>query len=172
MIWTVPAPNGTFVVREQIEPEDEPGILELFTSCDDWFEAVTGGPSGPGDVQSLFYSLPDGADFDDKRLFTVREGETIIGLIDVVQGHPHRDACAVGMFLLAPTHRRAGLGTVIGRVLMDEARAVGLREITATASDWEPGGQFRRSLGFVADEISGRATLGLSPPPSPLPHRA
>ena len=35
-------------------------MLRLFADCDDWFQAATGHPSGPGDVQSLFYALPEG----------------------------------------------------------------------------------------------------------------
>ncbi|WP_165358750.1 GNAT family N-acetyltransferase [Haloactinopolyspora alba] len=150
MIWTIPTDSGPIVVREQLEPEDEPGILELFAACDDWFEAVTGGPSGPGDVQSLFYALPEGTGFEDKRLYTVRDGEKIVGLIDVVLGFPHRRACAVGTFLLAPTHRGAGLGTAISRVLLDEARLSGLDEVTAAATDaWQSGMSFLRSIGFA-----------------------
>lgn len=157
MIWTVASEFGPLVVREQIEPEDEPGILDLFASCDDWFEAVTGGPSGPGDVQSLFYSLPEGASFEDKRLFTVRDGDKIVGLIDSVFGYPRRRACAVGTFLIAPSHRRAGLGTAVVQVLTDEARALGIEEITTTANDtWPPGSAFLRSLGFVIGEPSSQ----------------
>lgn len=165
MIWTVATDLGPVVVREQIEPDDEPGILELFASCDDWFEAVTGVPSGPGDVQSLFYALPEGASFEDKRLFTVRDGEKIIGLIDAVLGHPGRRDCAVGMFLVAPSHRRRGVGTAIARTMLTEARDLGVEQVTATDDEqWAPGNAFLRSLGFVVPEPGAgrRATLRLS----------
>jgi GNAT superfamily N-acetyltransferase len=159
---------GRIVVREQIEPDDEPGILELFASCDDWFEAVTGGPSGPGDVQSLFYALPEGANFEDKRLFTVRDGEKIVGLVDVVAGHPHRRACAVGMFLIAPSHRRQGVGTAVAGTLLTEARSLGFEEVTATNNaEWKAGTAFLRHLGFAiadddGDAAARRAVLSLN----------
>ncbi|MBB5786488.1 GNAT family N-acetyltransferase [Jiangella mangrovi] len=166
MIWTVATDFGPLVVREQIEPDDEPGILELFAACDDWFEAVTGGPSGHGDVQSLFYSLPEGRSFEDKRLYTVRDGEKIVGLVDAVLGYPHRTAVAVGQFLVAPSHRGRGAGTAVAGVLIAEARAAGLEQVTATAHDAWPAGQaFLRTLGFTVgpdgEPPARRATLAL-----------
>ncbi|WP_158564284.1 GNAT family N-acetyltransferase [Jiangella anatolica] len=165
MIWTVATDFGPIVVREQLEPEDEPGVLELFAACDDWFEAVNGTPSGPGDVQSLFYALPEGASFEDKRLFTVRDGDKIVGLIDAVLGFPHRTAAAVGLFLIAPSHRRRGLGAAVAAVLLREARESGLDTVTATAHDaWPPGQAFLAALGFTVapgDDPVRRATLAL-----------
>ncbi|WP_051425686.1 GNAT family N-acetyltransferase [Jiangella gansuensis] len=169
MIWTVATDFGPVVVREQIEPDDEPGLLELFAMCDDWFEAVTGGPSGPGDVQGLFYSLPDGASFEDKRLFTVRAGEKIVGLVDAVVGHPHGRAAAVGLFLLAPSHRGRGLGRAVATVLLKEAREAGLDEVTASSSTaWPAGDHFLEALGFtIGPETAGtgnRTTWAGEPP--------
>ncbi|SDU45387.1 GNAT family N-acetyltransferase [Jiangella alkaliphila] len=162
MIWTVPTDFGPIVVREQLEPDDEPGLLELFAACDDWFEAVNGTPSGPGDVQSLFYALPEGASFEDKRLFTIRDGDKIVGLIDAVLGFPHRTAAAVGLFLIAPSHRRRGLGVAVAKVLLAEARETGLDTVTASAHDsWPQGQEFLRALGFA-----------VGPPAEPSGNRA
>lgn len=171
MIWTVPTDLGRLVLREQIEPDDEPGLLELFAACDDWFEATTGGPSGPGDVQSLFYVLPEGRSFEDKRLFTIRDGDTIVGLIDAVLGHPHSRAAAVGTFLVAPSHRGHGLGTAVASTLLAEARAAGLEEVTAAAHDTWPGGQaFLRTLGFTIGPVTER-TVNAARSPGEAPVR-
>lgn len=171
VIWTVSTDAGPIVVREQLEPDDEPGILELFAACDDWFEAATGGPSGPGDVQSLFYVLPDGRSFEDKRLFTVRDGDKIVGLIDAVLGHPHSRAVAVGTFLIAPSHRGRGLGTAVANTLLAEARAAGLEEVTAAAHDTWPAGQaFLRALGFTIGPVVTR-TVNSARSPGEAPAR-
>lgn len=149
MIWSVNTSVGRVVVREQLEPDDEPGVLALFAECDDWFEAATGGPSASGDVQSLFYVLPEGATIDDKRLFTVWHDDAIIGLIDAVVGYPHRDACSIGMYLISPRYRRRGVATAVAHTLLDEARAIGLREVAAATVDSWPGGTaFLLSTGF------------------------
>ncbi|WP_158602742.1 GNAT family N-acetyltransferase [Jiangella rhizosphaerae] len=173
MIWTVATDFGPIVVREQLEPDDEPGILELFAACDDWFEATTGGPSGPGDVQSLFYVLPDGRSFEDKRLFTVRDGDKIVGLIDAVLGYPHSRAVAVGTFLVAPSHRGRGLGSAVANTLLAEARAAGLEEVTASAHDTWPGGQaFLRTLGFAVGPVVEPTVNSARSPGEPPVRRA
>lgn len=168
MIWRVPTGFGPLTLREQIEPDDEPGLLKLFADCDDWFEATTGGPSGPGDVQSLFYVLPDGASFEDKRLFTLRDEDQIVGVMDAVLRYPQPRSCAVGLFLVAPSHRRKGVATAVARVLLDEALAADLQQVTATVADGQPvGSQFLRSLGFdignVQPDSSNRRGNGHAP---------
>lgn len=175
MIWSVPTSVGPVSVREQIEPDDEPGLLALFAECEDWFQTVAGSPTAPGDVQSLFYSLPEGSTVDDKRLFTVRHDGEIIGLVDAVVGYPHHDACAVGFFLISPRFRRRGVGTTVARTLVDEARALGFREVTAPASEaWPPSTAFLTALGVrdrprgpAADEPPGPARRGGGAPRDP-----
>jgi GNAT superfamily N-acetyltransferase len=167
MIWTVRTKIGPLMLREQLEPEDEPAVLALFQECDDWFEATTGGPSGPGDVQSLFYALPEGSTFDDKRIFTLRDGPRVVGLLDAVVGHPGPRACAVGMFLIAPSHRGRGVATAVAHLLLDEARTAGFKQVTVATTERRPGADsFLRSLGFdlPADPSGARATLYLDPP--------
>ncbi|MGY6018675.1 hypothetical protein [Streptomyces spinosirectus] len=60
----------------------------------------------PADVQSLYYALPDGADFERKRLLVVCRGEDdVVGLVDVVDRFPGGGSCSVGVFLVAPETR-------------------------------------------------------------------
>ncbi|WP_123788251.1 GNAT family N-acetyltransferase [Phytoactinopolyspora halophila] len=159
MIWNINTELGSLTLREQIEPEDESDIIALFRACDDWFEAATGGPSAPGDVQSLFYSLPEGANMNDKRLFTLRDDGDIIGLVDAVLHYPSPQSCAIGTFLIAPSYRRHRAGTLAAHLLLDEARSAGLDHITATVPDgWRPGIEFLKSLGFEIGDIQPRST--------------
>ena len=67
-------PRPDLEVREFV-PEDEPGVRALFAAGEDYFVAATGSPSAPGDVQSLSYALPEGAEPDAKRLLVVICGE-------------------------------------------------------------------------------------------------
>jgi hypothetical protein len=40
MIWHVHDRAGAaFTLREQVETDDEPGLLALFDACEDWFVA-------------------------------------------------------------------------------------------------------------------------------------
>lgn len=152
-----PGPDGPrpLVVREA-EPADEPAVLALFEACDDWFTAATGLPSGPGDLQSLYYALPEGADPGGKRVLVAEAGGAVVGLVDVVLHHPRPDTAAVGLFLVAPEARRAGLGTRLARLLLERAAGRGITRVTATVPAGQPAGE-----GFVT-ALGG--TLGAAPP--------
>lgn len=132
-----------------MEPEDEPGVAEVLGACDDYLVAATGSPALPADVQSLFYALPDGADYRQKHLLVLCDGAAVIGVVDAVEGHPDPGTCSVGMFLLAPHVRREGVGDRAARYLLKEAAARGIRHVTATCPQrWAPGLAFLRSLDF------------------------
>ncbi|MEU6254071.1 GNAT family N-acetyltransferase [Streptomyces sp. NPDC047043] len=149
-------------VRE-MRPEDEPAVAALFAACEDYFVAATGNPALPGDVQSLYYALPEGADFDQKRLLVMCRGADVVGLVDVVDRHPDVESCAVGAFLVAPEARREGIGSGVARRLIAEAAGRGMRRVTATVPrGWEPGLGFLRSLGFEigAPESEAEGTVG------------
>lgn len=136
-------------IREFV-PEDEQGVQALFTAAEDYFVAATGDPAAPGDVQSLFYALPAGAEPGAKRLLVVVRDGQVIGLVDAVLGHPQADAAAVGLFLVHPDHRRQGLGDTISTALLEQARGSGIRLVTATTPiEWAAGSAFLESLGFA-----------------------
>ncbi len=81
-------PSSRHHVRDVL-PSDEPGLLHLFEVSEDYFVADTGLPAGPGDVQSLLYGLPEGADVRDKQILVVEDpaGE-LVGLVDLVLHYP------------------------------------------------------------------------------------
>jgi GNAT superfamily N-acetyltransferase len=136
-----------------LEPSDEAALLALFEAAEDYFVAATGQPAGPGDVQSLYYALPDGAAFEDKALLVVTAGERVVGVIDAVPHHPHPTACAVGLFLLHPKDRRRGLGRRVAEALFAELVRLGVTEVGAgVPAGWAPGQAFLIALGFTLDE--------------------
>lgn len=140
-------PPHHLVVRDA-EPADEPAVLALFEACGDWFTAATGLPSGPGDLQSLFYALPEGADPDGKRILLAEAGGAVVGVVDVVLHHPRPDTAAVGLFLVAPEARRTGLGTRLAGLLLERAADEGIRRVTATVPVGQPAGEaFVTALG-------------------------
>lgn len=139
------------VVRD-LKPDDEAATLALFDECRDWFEFATGQPSGPGDVQGLYYALPEGCDVSQKRLLVAEVEGRIGALVDVVLGYPADDECTVGGFLVAPAYRRRRLGTALAEALREEAAKRGIRRVHTTVTvGWRPGVQFLRHLGFTVD---------------------
>jgi GNAT superfamily N-acetyltransferase len=150
---------GAHLVRE-VRPDDEPALAELLHAASDYVEAATGLPPGPADVQSLHYSLPDGADFDDKVLLVVEspDGE-VVGLLDAVARHPDPESCSVGLFLIHPAHRGRGLGAAVADVLLWRAREEGLTRVLATVPvGWSAGERFALARSFaVAPDIAAPA---------------
>ncbi|MFJ9816324.1 GNAT family N-acetyltransferase [Streptomyces sp. NPDC101151] len=157
--WMIDVPGERVVVREP-GPADEVPLQTLFEECEDWFVAATGLPSGPGDVQSLFYSLPEGANPDDKVLLVLERDGVVAGLVDAVRDHPEPGAVAVGLFLLAPWARRRGLGRALAESLL--ARAGEVPVVTATVpAGWRSGECFLERLGFALDAAApAPATAG------------
>jgi ribosomal protein S18 acetylase RimI-like enzyme len=150
--------GGDPVAVREMRPEDEAGVVRLFAECEDYFVAATGSPALPADVQSLYYALPEGADFDQKRLLVMARGERVVGLVDVVDRHPDAGTCSVGVFLVATEARREGIGEGVARGLIEEAAGRGMETVVATCPEgWEPGLGFLRSLGFEIGAPEGRA---------------
>lgn len=155
---TVDVDSRSLVVRE-LDPADEDAVLRIFAASEDWFVAATGTPPAPGDVQSLYYVVPEGAAFEDKRILVVTDRGEIIGVIDCVLRHPGEHDCAVGLFLLNPDDRGFGVGTAVARALLARARSAGVARVTAPPSQsWPAGRRFLDRLGFTvpaADATSG-----------------
>ncbi|MFI9391494.1 GNAT family N-acetyltransferase [Streptomyces bauhiniae] len=150
-VWRVELPGERVLLREP-GPADEAALLRLFEECEDWFTAATGLPSAPGDVQSLYYALPGGADPGDKVLLLVERNGEVAGLVDAVRDWPEAGAVAVGLFLLAPWARGRGLGRAVAESLL----ARGASRVTATVpAGWQPGERFLERLGFALGAPEG-----------------
>jgi hypothetical protein len=139
-------------------PADEPEVLRLFADCDDWFQAATGHPSGPGDVQSLFYALPEGAAFEQKHLL-VAEAQGMIGFVDLVLDHPERNHAGIRFFLVPKDLRRWGIGREMAKQLTDRFPAV--THVHVELDDFQPGNEFLKAMGFVLN--GQRAVLEIAP---------
>ncbi|SDP60664.1 GNAT family N-acetyltransferase [Lentzea jiangxiensis] len=139
-------------------PADEPEVLRLFADCDDWFQAATGHPSGPGDVQSLFYALPEGTAFEQKHLL-LAQAEGLIGFVDLVLDHPAPGHASIRFFLVPKDLRRWGIGREMARALAE--RFPGVTRAHVQLDDFEPGTEFLRALGFTPNGQG--AVLELAP---------
>ncbi|MFJ5273385.1 GNAT family N-acetyltransferase [Streptomyces sp. NPDC088358] len=149
MLQELEVADGQFRVRD-LEPVDEKAVLALFDAAEDWFTATTGQPAAPGDIQSLYYALPEGAAFEDKALLVIEADRHVVGLIDAVLHHPTVSTCSLGMFLVHPAHRRCGLGRQVASALFGELAARGHTEVVASVAEgWQPGRAFLAALGFT-----------------------
>ncbi|MFI6010773.1 GNAT family N-acetyltransferase [Streptomyces sp. NPDC051243] len=157
------ATGRRYAVREA-GPDDERGIQALFEASTEYFEAATGLPPGPADVQSLYYGLPPGADRQDKRILVATGedpgggGPSVAGLVDLVLRFPAPDACSVGLFLVHPSLWGTSLGAGLAAGLLERAAGSGIRRVTATVpAGWERGRRFLSSLSFTLTDSPARA---------------
>ncbi|WUH92498.1 GNAT family N-acetyltransferase [Streptomyces sp. NBC_00433] len=154
-----------------LEPADEQDVLALFDGAEDWFTATTGQPAAPGDVQSLYYALPEGAAFQDKALIVITVDGRIVGVIDSVLRYPTPDGCSLGLFLIHPAYRRQGLGRLVASALLRELAAQDYTQVVASAVEgWQPGTGFLAELGFSfeAPRTPGNANRNLGPGERPV----
>ena len=146
------------LILRDFTPADEPEVLRLFAACDDWFQAATGHPSGPGEVQSLFYTLPEGTTFEQKQLL-IAEAEGMIGFVDLVLDHPARDEASIGFFLVPKDLRRWGIGRAMVTALTH--RYPHITQVHGSITDFQPGQEFLKAMGFTLN--GQRAVLEIAP---------
>ncbi|MRS12978.1 MAG: N-acetyltransferase [Actinobacteria bacterium] len=131
-----------------VEPTDASGIaairglLHLYL---DWLGPLVCSSTLPGEIASLPepYASPEGA------LFIARDEQgTALGCVGI-RASEH-DACEIKRLYVREDARRQGIGKALVRAAMDQARALGYREMRLTTlPDEMPGVQaMYRSLGF------------------------
>ncbi|WP_194892738.1 GNAT family N-acetyltransferase [Catenulispora pinisilvae] len=152
--------DGHPVVIRDLEPADEPAVLAVFAASDDWFLAATGQPSAPGDVQSAYYSLPEGCDFEDKVLLVIEAAREVVGFVDALRQYPHTASVGIGTFLIRPEYRRLGIGRAVAGALSAAAVEQDIAQIsTHVVEGWVPGRKFLAALGatFSQPAVPGGA---------------
>lgn len=131
-----------------VDPSDAASIADvrhLLERYLDWLGPLVCGSTLPGEIASLPtpYAPPDGA------LFVARgdSGETL-GCVGIRASEA--DACEIKRLYVREDARRQGIARALVRAAMDQARAMGYREMRLTTlPDEMPGVQaMYRSLGF------------------------
>lgn len=162
--------DGRCLRIRDLEPADEQDALGLFEACEDWFSHAFGQPAMPGDVQSLYYSLPEGAKSENKAILVIETEGRIIGIIDAVREYPNSGTCSVGLFLIHPDCRRFGLGRAVASALIGSLAANGCREVIASVAEgWQPGLKFLDALGFTTESPREAAHANRNLGPSERP---
>lgn len=85
-------------------------LQRVLEAAPSYFLAVTGLPPGDAVAQSTYIGLPADKTYADKFLWGLYADESMIGCADVIRGYPVRDKAVIGLFLLAQSWQRRGLG--------------------------------------------------------------
>jgi GNAT superfamily N-acetyltransferase len=101
---------------------DAPALQRLCERCSDYYEMDGGTPTPPDAAEDVLKSLPPGKTHADKYVIGVAapDGE-LVGVLDLIRDYPGEREWWLGLLLLKPDARTAGLGS---RILRDVERVV------------------------------------------------
>jgi ribosomal protein S18 acetylase RimI-like enzyme len=130
-------------------PLDRSRVLELqrlFVRCRAYFELVQGGPPAPDEAERFLLR-----DHDHRLVFGIEDGErALLGVVDVVRDHPAPGDWWLGLLLLAPEMRCAGLGADVYRAMEEFVRARSARGVQLSVQLQNPAAvKFWEALGFT-----------------------
>ena len=106
-------------------------LQALHVRCAPFVEETTGHPLRDDEAARLLAILPPGMTLADKQVLGLyRDGE-MVGVVELLRGHPGPTDWYIGLLLLAPDARGAGLGTwvvdeIARRVVAEGGRALHL----------------------------------------------
>ena len=142
-------PNGEYFTR-LLHPPDIRAAQAMFERAADYFEVATGARPGRDEATRAFVAGPPSKSVDDKRILGVfdRHNE-LIGILDALVDFPAVGDWTMGMLLLDPEHRGAGLGTVVLEAYEDWAVGQGAQRFhTAVVSRHKRGVRFLEDRGY------------------------
>ncbi|QRO01407.1 GNAT family N-acetyltransferase [Archangium violaceum] len=101
--------DGSAVV--QLGAQDVEALRALVERCHAFMTLVYGALE-PDAAEAILESLPPGKTLEDKFAFGLyAEGKKeLLGVLDAVRGFPEQDEWIIGLLMIDPDHRRAGLG--------------------------------------------------------------
>jgi RimJ/RimL family protein N-acetyltransferase len=91
-------------------PAEMAALESVLEAAPRYFQNVTGSPPGGAEAQSTFTALPPGKRYDDKFVWGLYSGDTMIGCADVIRGYPARESALIGLLLLAEDWQHRGIG--------------------------------------------------------------
>ncbi len=138
-------------------------IQPVFDACVDYATLQDGQPFARDAAQLEFDEVPLGFSTDAKRVFAIEPSSSPpIGIIEGLRGYPSPDVWFVGLMLVVPAARSAGLGTAAVGELERYVRAMdGCSEIElAVLKSNEPGLRFWERKGFSIRREAPAAVFG------------
>jgi GNAT superfamily N-acetyltransferase len=106
--------DGYTVVR--LTAADEGELQDLFVRCSDFHELAEGVPTPPGAASEELVARPPGTPLRDKFSFGISAaGGGMVGYLDLIRNHPAEGEWWIGLLMLEPAERGAGLGSRVYR---------------------------------------------------------
>ena len=122
----------TFSLRRiEAGTSDLAALQALHLRCADLVEATTGHPPRDDEAARLLAVVPAGKIPADKQVLGLHRDGEMVGVVDLLGGYPTPTDWYIGLFLLSPEVRGAGLGSsvvdeIVKRVIAEGGRALHL----------------------------------------------
>lgn len=130
---------------------EAPALQRLCERCSDYFEMEEGGPTPPDAAEHVLKNLPPRNTYADKHdIGIVAPDGELVGVVDLVRDCPAESEWWLGLLLLAPDARSAGLGSRVFREIERVIAAAGGTAIYLGVLEQNGAGQrFWRRHGFT-----------------------
>lgn len=115
--------------RLAVGTADVAALQALHLRCADFVEATTGHPPRDDEAERLFVNAPPGKGAADKQVLGVMREGSLIGVIELLTGYPGPTDWYIGLLLLSPEVRGAGVGATVVRDAVEHVAAAGGRAL-------------------------------------------
>lgn len=109
----------------RLDQTDLPRLSRLCADCSAFFELVEGQPGGAATAAEILGPLDPEHAHGTRHVFGVQKNNELIGVVDLLQGHPSAREWYIGLLLLHPEHRGGGLGARLCTEILDWIRVQG-----------------------------------------------
>lgn len=117
---------------------DVAALQALHVRCADFVEATTGHPPRDDEAAHLLAVLPPGKTLADKQVLGVIRDGAMVGVVELFAGYPGPTDWYIGLLMLAPEARGAGLGTSLFREVVERVAAAGGQTLHLIVRDDNP----------------------------------
>jgi len=143
--------------------EHAPALQGLLERCRAFHELAHGAPLGPGAAEHLLQNLPEGKTAEDKLVIGLfEEGvEAPAGVLDLIRDCPERGEWFIGLLLLDPSRRSAGMGARVHAALEQWVQSQGATGLRLVVQRQNPGAtRFWRRQGYEVIAAVAQHTTG------------
>ncbi|MGC3999804.1 MAG: GNAT family N-acetyltransferase [Anaeromyxobacter sp.] len=146
----VPAPPDPAHAFELLTPDHGPELRALFQGCADYVRMSEGREPSDAQLEDLFGNVPPGRSAADKAVFGVRRADgRLVGAVELLRAFPEPRDCFLGLQVLLPEVRGAGLGDRVFRAAEAWARGEGFTTLYLAVVAQNPRGRaFWERCGF------------------------
>jgi GNAT superfamily N-acetyltransferase len=140
---------GNYRARRLL-PADLPFIRTFNQQCSDFFMLQNGAPPNEAEAEEIFNEVPPGRRVEDKLSVGVFDSDcTFVSVIDALRNYRIEFEWWIGLMLVAPASRNAGLGSRIHDAFENHASACGAKRLLLAVLEVNTGAhRFWSKLGY------------------------